>query len=76
VVASSIVDVEGCSGEDYNEVKIVGLKKWAYSKPRRITRNKGVGKVFNGLVYAGTKVGQWTVRPSVKAYDVGRGKKN
>lgn len=54
----------------------MGIKKWAYSKPKPAVKNKGTGhKLLNGLVYAGTKVGQWTVRPGIKAYDVGRGKK-
>lgn len=54
----------------------MGLKRWAYSKPEPVVKNKGGGsRALNGLVYAGTKVGQWTVRPGVKAYDVGKGKK-
>jgi hypothetical protein len=55
---------------------VMGMKKWAYSKPKAVVKNKGVGhKVLNGLVFAGTKVGQWTVRPGVKAYEVGKGGK-
>jgi hypothetical protein len=53
------------------------LKTWAYSKPSvKLSKGKTVaGKALNGVVYAGTKVAQWTVRPGLKAYDVGKGKK-
>ena len=52
------------------------IKTWAYSKPRPVVKNKGTGHKFvNGMAYAGQKVGQWTVRPGLKAYAVGKGKK-
>lgn len=54
----------------------MGLRKWSKSKPVAVSKGKhGWGKAMNGLVYAGTKVGQWTVRPGIKAYDVGKSKK-
>lgn len=55
----------------------MGLRKWAYSKPSaKPSRGRtGAGKALNGLAYAGTKVAQWTVRPGIKAYDAGAGRK-
>jgi hypothetical protein len=52
------------------------IKMWAFSKPRPVTSSKKTsGKFLNGMAYAGQKVGQWTVIPGLKAYDVAKGKK-
>ena len=54
----------------------MGIRKWSKSKPAKPTKGKGVGgKFLNGVTYAGTKVGQWTVKPSLKVYDMTTGKK-
>jgi hypothetical protein len=54
----------------------MGVRKWAYEKPKKVVAGRHTsGKALNGLVFAGTKVGQWTVRPAVKTYDFARGRK-
>ena len=54
----------------------MGIRKWAYERPHHVVSGKSAsGKALNGLAYAGTKVGQWTVRPAVKTYTVVSGKK-
>jgi hypothetical protein len=53
------------------------VRKFAYDKrPPMPSKGKtGAGKALNGLTAVGTKVGQWTVRPGLKAYDVGKGRR-
>jgi len=52
------------------------VRKYATGQPKKVVQGKtAAGKFLNGVTYAGTKVGQWTVRPGLKAYDAARGKK-
>jgi hypothetical protein len=52
------------------------IRKWAYEKPKGPYKKRtGAKGVVDSVAIVGTKIGQWTVRPSIHAYDAGRGEK-